>query len=234
MKQRGGSSGRMSYREAVELMQDQGGVLMHAGGQMHVQDAGAEAEGAGAEAEAPEYRRCRCAGVCDEEAMPGEDVCERCYTIEGCCDLEFPDEPDSESHTESSPQLGDREGKCEHHSGHGSHGCRAELEGSEVVCDLCGELDAFGRCDCDCDQCIEGNNWVTNVMEAFSMVEQREMTPQDWVRLSKEEKAAYSEFKEDADREAAQTEELPEADDGRAISFMAEERLSEVQMPGVR
>jgi len=73
---------------------------------------------------------------------------------------------------------------------------------------------------------------VTNVMEAFSMVEQREMTPQDWVRLSKEEKAAYSEFKEDADREAAQTEELPEADDGRAISFMAEERLSEVQMPG--
>ena len=60
-------------------------------------------------------------------------------------------------------------------------------------------------------------------MEAFSMVEQREMTPQDWVQLSEEEKAAYSEFKEDADREAAQTEGLPEADDGRAISFMAEE-----------
>ena len=47
----------------------------------------------------------------------------------------------------SSPQLGDREGICE--NGHGSHGCRVELEGSEVVRDLCEELDAFGRCDCD-------------------------------------------------------------------------------------
>ena len=53
---------------------------------------------------------------------------------------------------------------------------------------------------------LKGNNWVTNVLETFSMVEQRDMTPQDWVRLSKEEKAAYREFKEDADREAAQAE----------------------------
>ena len=149
VQQRGGSSGRMSYREAVELMHGQGGVMVHAGGQMHVQGAGAEADGAGAgqmEQElgrGPEYRRCRCAGGCDDEAMPGEDVCARCYTIEGCCELDFPDEPDSESHTESSPQLGDREGMCEHHSGHGSHGCRVELEGSEAVCDLCEELDAF-------------------------------------------------------------------------------------------
>jgi hypothetical protein len=123
MQQRGGDSGRMSYREAMGLMHDQGGMMVHDGGQMQVQGAGAEADGAGAEAEAPEYRRCRCAGGCDDEAMPGEDVCARCYTIEGCCDLDSPDERDSESHTESSPQLGDREGMCEHHSGHGSHGC---------------------------------------------------------------------------------------------------------------
>ena len=50
---------------------------------------------------------------------------------------------------------------------------------------------------------------MTNVLEAFSMVEQRDMTPQDWVRLSKEEKTSYREFKEDADSEAAQTEGLP-------------------------
>ena len=79
----------------------------------------------------------------------------------------------------------------------------------------------FGRCDCDCDQCTEGNNWVTDVLEAFSMVEQREMTPQDWVQMSQEEKAAYKEFKEDADSEAAQTEGLPEADDERAVEFLA-------------
>ena len=175
---------------------------------MHVQGAGAEVEeaeagGAGAEAEAPEYRS----------------------------DLDSQDERDSESHTESSPQLGDREGMCEHHSGYGSHGCRVELEGSEVVCDLCEELDAFGRCDCDCDQCTERNNWVTDVLEAFSMVEQREMTPRDWIRLSEEEKAAYREFKEDADSEAAQTEGLPRADGGRAVRFMAKESLREMQMP---
>ena len=93
--------------------------------------------------------------------MPDEDLCARCYTIEGCCDLDFPDEPDIESHTGSSPQLGDRGGMCEHHSGvsgHDSHGCRVELEDSEVVSDLYEELDAFGGCDCDCDQCTEGNN----------------------------------------------------------------------------
>ena len=35
------------------------------------------------------------------------------------------------------------------------------------------------------------------------MVEQRDMTPQDSVRLGNEEKAAYREFKEDADSKAA-------------------------------
>ena len=70
----------------------------------------------------PGYRRCRCAGGCDDEAMPGGDVCARCYTIEGCCELNFPDEPDSESHTESSPQLGDREDMYEYHSWYGGHG----------------------------------------------------------------------------------------------------------------
>ena len=199
----------MSYREAVELMHGQHDVLVQAGGQMHVQGAGAEADGAGAGAEEPGYKRCRCAGGCDDEAMPGEDVCARCYTIEGCCELDFPDEPDNESHTESSPQFGNREGMCEH----GSHGCRVELEGSETVCDLCEELDAFGRCDCDCNQCTEGKNWVSDVLKAFSMVEQREMTPQDWMQMSQEEKAAYKEFKEDADSEAAKTEGPPEADD---------------------
>ena len=64
------------------------------------------------------------------------------------------------------------------------------------------------------------------------MVEQRDMTPQDWVRLSKEEKTSYREFKEDADSEAAQTEGLSGADDRRAVNFLAEERLSEMQMPG--
>ena len=63
------------------------------------------------------------------------------------------------------------------------------------------------------------------------MVEQRDMTPQDWVRLSKEEKAAYREFKEDADREAAQAEGRPMAANGRADGFLAKESLSEVQMP---
>ena len=49
--------------------------------------------------------------------------------------------------------------------------------------------------------------------------------------MSKEEKTAYSEFKKDADGEAAQTEGLLGADDERAINFLAEERLSEMQMP---
>ena len=178
MQQRDDDSRRMSYKEAVELVHGDE-VMMHAGGQMYVQGAvlGAESEGAGAEAAVPECRRCQCAGDCDEEPRPRSDICEKCATFEDCCELNLSDEPDSKSHTESSPQLGDREGMCEDHSGCGSHGCRVELEEGEVVCDLCGELDAFGRCDCDCDQCTEGNNWVTDVLEAFSMAEQREVTP---------------------------------------------------------
>ena len=54
MQQRGGDSERMSYREAVELLHDQGGIMMQDEGQVHVQRAEAEADGAGAEAEAPE------------------------------------------------------------------------------------------------------------------------------------------------------------------------------------
>ena len=50
--------------------------------------------------------------------------------------------------------------------------------------------------------------------------------------MSQEEKAAYTEFKEDADSEAAQTEGLSEADGERAVDFMVEERLREVQMLG--
>ena len=61
MQQRDGTIGRMSYKEAVELMHGQHEVLMQAGGQMHVHGAGVEADGAEAEAEAPGYRRCRCA-----------------------------------------------------------------------------------------------------------------------------------------------------------------------------
>ena len=130
LQQRDGTSGRMSYREAMALMQESDEVMVHAGGQMHVQGAGGEAEGAGAEADGPGYRRCWCAGDFDEEARPGDDLCEKCatYTTEDCCELDFPDEPESQSHTESSPQLGDREGLCECHEGHGSHGCSAELQ----------------------------------------------------------------------------------------------------------
>ena len=50
--------------------------------------------------------------------------------------------------------------------------------------------------------------------------------------MRQEEKAAYKEFKEDVDSEAAQTEGLSEADDERAVDFLVEERRREVQMPG--
>jgi hypothetical protein len=59
--------------------------------------AGAKAGRAGAGAETPVIETCRCAGGCDDETMPGEDLCARCYTIEGCCALDFPDEDQDEA-----------------------------------------------------------------------------------------------------------------------------------------
>ena len=84
-----------SNTQAMQLNDAEKLVNLQAGGRMHVQGAGAKADGAGAQAEAPGYTRCRCAGGCDDKAMLGEDVCARCYTAEGCCELDFPDEPDS-------------------------------------------------------------------------------------------------------------------------------------------
>ena len=61
-----------------------------------------------------------------------------------------------DQHSESSPQLGDREGYCSHHEGRGSHGCRCEPEEGEEECSDCLRRDVFGVCECDCDQHLRG------------------------------------------------------------------------------
>ncbi len=66
------------------------------------------------------------------------------------------DSPVSSAHTSTSPRMGSRRRMCKCCTGHGSHGCRVELEeGDEEYCSDCAIRGGGGLrdCQCDCDQC---------------------------------------------------------------------------------
>jgi hypothetical protein len=156
---------RLSYRDVMIGAAIDSTCVLSAGG---VQQAEQQHQAAAAAAE-----------VLDEEGSDGrEDDSEGSYSTS----VSFEGEDDgSEDHTDGSPQLGERQGMCEHHTGGGSHGCRSELgDGEEIVCADCSEQDEYGRCGCECDQCDESNKKITAGLEAFKLAYGRTAGPEEW------------------------------------------------------
>ena len=195
---------RLSYRDVMVEAAMNGTHVPGAGGIQHVgQQAQVEAA---AEAEVP-----------DEQAGGGDGG-----------------EDDSGSdHTDGSPQLGERQGLCEHHTRCGSHGCRSEVgEGEEVMCAECSEQDEYGRCACDCDQCDESNAMITDGLEAFNLAHGRTATPEEWRMMDGDARAALVDMGMQSAAVAEQQRGMPAEDCREAINHMASENLKEVEVGG--
>jgi hypothetical protein len=84
---------------------------------------------------------------------------------------ELPTSPSNSTmdHTSTSPRMGSRLDNCDCYTGHGSHGCRVELQDGDVdgLCMDCNVwVDGKRVCECSCDQCEEGRELDAMVEEA--------------------------------------------------------------------
>ena len=139
----------------------------------------------------------------------------------------------NDDHTDGSPPLGERQGLCEHHTGHGSHSCRSELaDGEEMLCDGCFEQDEYGRCVCGCDQCEESNTTITAGLEAFILAHKRDAPPEEWKMMDSDVRAALVSMSVQSAVDAEQQQGMPTEDCKEAICLLASGDLKKVEMKG--